>query len=197
MAVSVLVGNDHHAGFLEFKRAHALSHAVLGLAPLVKKHGRLAIRMTHIHRHVGGPVAVGRIGDTHLVTSGLELGLKTNRGTALVLVTIVLVSPADKGGGGSAGVPIARNLGLGIIDNDALEVYRFPEDIGGNLQLQHLPISQETLAEFFVRQILHGDILIQGHHGGGGRRLAEDHEYRLHADGAKGNVRTGNAHRHQ
>lgn len=66
------------------------------------------------------------------------------------------------------------------------------------LNLCHiLAIGQEAALEFYVIHFLNDDARIDRNRGGGSCGLAEDHEYRLHADRAVRDMAGGKTNRNQ
>ena len=63
--------------------------------------------------------------------------------------------------------------------------------------LQDLTVFEQAWLQSRVGDVLHGRVLVHGHGGQCGGGLSEDHEHRLHADRAVGDVRTGHAHGYQ
>lgn len=64
------------------------------------------------------------------------------------------------------------------------------------LECYSLVVVDELFFEQAVVDLLHWGILVDGVNGSGGSTLAQDHENRFHANGAKGDVGTRNANRH-
>jgi len=67
----------------------------------------------------------------------------------------------------------------------------------GLLPGEDLAVLEELLAKWFVGELLQGLALLNGEGGGGGGRLAQNHEHRFHADGAVGDVGGGEADGHE
>ena len=60
---------------------------------------------------------------------------------------------------------------------------------------ENLPVGQETFTQRGVGHVLNSCFLLDREHGGGRGGLAEDHENGFHADGAEGDMGTGNTNR--
>ena len=108
------------------------------------------------------------------------------------------VAVSDKGLGGTAFSPRARDLGLGVVHDDALDGFGVHAACGlGAVVVEDLAVLEDLRLELFIRQALHRDAVVEGQHRSGGGALAQDHKHGLHADAAVGDVAGGHGHGHQ
>ena len=153
--------------------------------------------MVDRHRHVRRAVGVGRVRDPHLVLARLRDVRDELRGLlAVARVAVVPVAEPDVGpdAGADSGEP--DPLRLLVVHGDPVERLRV-DPAGAGQVFEHLPVGEQPLAELVVIDGLHVHTVVDGERGGGRGGLAEDHEHRLHADRPVGDVRAGQAHRHE